>query len=198
MWVGLLVGSTGALVYNALAWVLEFKMRIDDPLGAAPLHLGSGAWGMIMVSFFANPTYLDDESQAGIFYGGNEMHLAWHLAGVAVDFTWTMGTCSLMFWTMNYFGIFRVSEEAERMVMDAHHHSGASYIRGSVVSSTKSSMLYADKIVAKDEEKKDDNVDDDANADDNGDRDHGDQNQDSNKNKNETRTRVVSREGMRR
>lgn len=140
-WVGLIVGSTGALVYYAMAWVMEFKWRIDDPLGAAPLHLGAGAWGMILVAFFANPAYLDDVSQAGIFYGGDGMQLAWQLAAIAANFSWSMATCSLMFWTMNYFGIFRVSEEVERMGMDMHHHGGAAYTRGSVVPSTKSQMI---------------------------------------------------------
>ena len=140
-WVGILVGSTGALVYYGMAWVMEFIWRIDDPLGAAPLHLGSGAWGMIIVAFCANPAYIDDVSQAGIFYGGNGKQLGWQIAGILAYFSWTMATCTLMFWVMNYFEIFRVSEEVERMGMDLHHHGGAAYVRGSVVPSTKSHLL---------------------------------------------------------
>ena len=136
-WVGILAGSTGALVYYGMAWVMEFRWRIDDPLGAAPLHLGPGAWGMIMVAFCANPAYLEDVRQAGIFYGGDGTQLAWQLAAVAADFVWSMSTCSLMFWTMNYFEIFRVSEEAERMGMDLHHHGGAAYQRGSIAPFTE-------------------------------------------------------------
>jgi ammonia channel protein AmtB len=131
-WVGLVVGSTGSLVYYALAWFMEFKLRIDDPLGAAPLHLGCGAWGMIMAGFFANSAYVVDPKHAGIFYGGDGTQLGWQILGVVTDFSWTMATCSLMFWTMNYFGIFRVSKEAELMGMDVHHHGGTAYPRGSV------------------------------------------------------------------
>ena len=112
-WVGLLVGSMDALVYYTMAWIVEFKLRIDDPLGATHLHLGAGAWGMIMVAFCADLAYLDDKSQPGLFYGGNVMQLIWQLAGVAADFTWTTGTCSLMFWTMNYFEIFRDQKPRE-------------------------------------------------------------------------------------
>merc|ERR1739844_244391 len=69
--------------------------------------------------------------------------LVWQLAGVAADFVWSMATCSLMFWTMNYFGIFRVSEQAERMGMDLHHHGGTAYKRESAVtSSATNSKLF--------------------------------------------------------
>ena len=137
-WVGILAGSTGALVYYGMAWVMEFMWRIDDPLGAAPLHLGAGAWGMILVAFCANPAYIDDVSQRGIFYGGDGTQLGWQLAAICAYTSWTMATCSLMFWTLNYLGWFRVSEEVERMGMDLHHHGGAAYVRGSVVPSVKS------------------------------------------------------------
>ncbi|OEU21042.1 hypothetical protein FRACYDRAFT_234670 [Fragilariopsis cylindrus CCMP1102] len=105
------------LVYYPLAWVMEFKLRIDDPLGAAPLHLGCGTW--------------DDPEHAGIFYRGDSKQLGWQILGVLADFSWKMAACSLMFWTMNYFGIFRVSKEAELMGMDVHHHGGTTYPLGS-------------------------------------------------------------------
>ena len=117
-WAGIPVGATGALAYYSMAWLLD-RLRIDDPVGAAPVHLGAGAWGMLCVAFFVNPAYLDGATSdnTGIFFGGNGILLAWQLAAISLDFAWPMATCSLMFWTLNKFGWLRVSEEAELMGM---------------------------------------------------------------------------------
>jgi len=117
-WAGLPIGATGALSYYGMAWLLD-RLRIDDPVGASPVHLGAGAWGMLCVAFFVNPAYLDGSTSdnTGIFFGGNGKLLAWQLAAISLDFAWPMATCSLMFWTLNKFGLFRVSEEAELMGM---------------------------------------------------------------------------------
>ena len=85
-----------------------------------------------MAGFFANSAYIDDPEHAGIFYGGDIKQLGWKIFGVVADFSWTMAACSLMFWTMNYFGIFRVSKEAELMGMDVHHHGRTTYSWGNV------------------------------------------------------------------
>jgi hypothetical protein len=127
-----IIDKFNSLVYYPLAWVMEFKLRIDDPLGAAPLHLGCRTWGMIIAGFFANSTYIDDPEQAGIFYRGDSKQLGWHILGVVALFSRTMAACPLMFWTMHYFGIFRVSKEAELMGMDVHHHGRTTYPWGSV------------------------------------------------------------------
>ena len=128
-WAGIPIGITGSLSYYASAWVLE-RLRIDDPLGAAPVHLGAGAWGMLLVAFFANGEFMENATSdhVGIFFGGNGKLLGWQLAAIALDYAWTMATCSIMFGVLKYFGIFRVSEAAERMGMDYHHHGGAAYI----------------------------------------------------------------------
>lgn len=133
-WAGIPVGITGALSYYGFALLLE-KFRIDDPIGAAPVHLAAGGWGLICAAFFTNGAYLEGATpeQIGIFFGGNGVLLGWQLAALVLDFAWPFATCSLMFWTMNRYGILRVSEEAEKMGMDQHHHGGSAYRWDSVV-----------------------------------------------------------------
>lgn len=101
-------------------------------------------------------------------------------------------SCSLMFWAMTYFGIFRVSEEAERRGLDVHRHGVAAYKRGSVVPSKKSNLLHADIETAKDEERMNPDIDasvgDVAN--------HGEQSQKPYKSK--TRTIIEHEEDLRR
>jgi len=146
-WAGLPIGGTGALAYYAMAWLLD-RLRIDDPVGASPVHLGAGAWGMLMVAFFVNGEYLDDATpdNTGIFFGGSGMLLAWQLAAILLDFAWPMATCSLMFWTLNKFGLFRVSEEAELMGMDFHHHGGSAYVTDSVRNLNKDNNDDGDQV----------------------------------------------------
>ena len=46
----LAIGAVGAMVMMAAARVLE-RLRLDDAVGAIPVHLAAGAWGTIAVAF---------------------------------------------------------------------------------------------------------------------------------------------------
>lgn len=48
-WAAIIAGLTGGLIFDGVCWVF-LKLRIDDPLGAAPMHGFCGMWGCIMVS----------------------------------------------------------------------------------------------------------------------------------------------------
>jgi Amt family ammonium transporter len=126
-WIAVVIGILGAGGFYLQAWLFENKFHIDDPLNASALHMGSGIVGMIAVGFFANPSYLADPSQAGIFYGGNGKQLGYQTYGVVVYFAWSFGVSGIMFWGLNRLGWFRVSEEVELMGMDIHHHYGEAY-----------------------------------------------------------------------
>lgn len=56
----ILIGAIGSLWIIAVEQLLD-TLRIDDPVGAIPVHLGCGIWGTIAVGLFANrlPLYLD-------------------------------------------------------------------------------------------------------------------------------------------
>ena len=94
----------------------------------------------------------------GIFYGGNGKQLGWQLIGFVTYFSWAFGTCSIMFFTLNRLGWFRVSEEVERMGMDIHHHGGSAYRFGSMFEDQTMS-LAAQKVKCEMEETS--NLDDD-------------------------------------
>jgi Amt family ammonium transporter len=47
------IGGAGALVMMAATRLLE-RLRLDDAVGAVPVHLAAGAWGTIAVGF-SNP-----------------------------------------------------------------------------------------------------------------------------------------------
>jgi ammonia channel protein AmtB len=131
-WAAILVGIGGAFSFFFQNWLFEYILHIDDPLGAAALHMGAGTFGLLMVGFFADSQFTTDD-HVGIFYGGNGKQLGWQLAAFCVYFFWSFGTCSLIFYPLKRFGMLRVSEEVERMGMDTHHHGGAAYRRSSAL-----------------------------------------------------------------
>lgn len=51
--VAILIGAVGSLGIIAFEWLLK-KLRIDDPVGAIPVHLGCGIWGTLAAGFFAD------------------------------------------------------------------------------------------------------------------------------------------------
>jgi len=127
-WIAVCIGVLGAIGFYIQAWLSENYLRIDDPLNAAALHMGSGIVGMISVGFFANPDYVDnDPDRSGVFYGGNGKQLGYQVYGTVVYFAWAFGVSSMMFWTLNRLGWLRVSEEVELTGMDLHHHGRKAY-----------------------------------------------------------------------
>ena len=63
----------GGVVYLSFS-KLWIRLQIDDPLDAAPLHMGSGMWGVLSVGLFARRHFIEEtygrETDAwGLFYG---------------------------------------------------------------------------------------------------------------------------------
>ncbi|KAL7572408.1 hypothetical protein ACA910_006588 [Epithemia clementina (nom. ined.)] len=127
-WSAIIVGILGALGFYVQVWVFETKLRIDDPLNASPLHMGSGIMGMLAVGFLANDKYVASADEAGLFFGGNGKQLGYQVYGTIVYFAWAFGTSALLFYGLKLKGWLRVSEEAELMGMDQHEHAGFAYI----------------------------------------------------------------------
>jgi Amt family ammonium transporter len=49
----MLIGGVGALLMMAASWLLE-RLRLDDAVGAVPVHLAAGVWGTLAVAL-SNP-----------------------------------------------------------------------------------------------------------------------------------------------
>ncbi len=60
--VAMFIGAVSGLCVILLEALLEFY-RIDDPVGAIPVHLGCGIWGTLAVGLFVNrlPPYIEQE-----------------------------------------------------------------------------------------------------------------------------------------
>ena len=70
--------AAGAIVIGAVAgllvcfgvWLLDYKLHIDDPVGAVAVHMMNGIWGTIAVGLFATKSAPGNDSVVGLFYGG--------------------------------------------------------------------------------------------------------------------------------
>jgi Amt family ammonium transporter len=61
-WAALAIGTIAGVIHNvALEGLL--KLRLDDPVGAIPVHLGCGIWGTLAVGVFGDATAFGDNSR---------------------------------------------------------------------------------------------------------------------------------------
>src|SRR5258706_12077765 len=89
----IMLGAVAGVVVVLGVELLEY-LRIDDPIGAVPVHGMCGIWGTISLGLFASgqfgvtgPIAADNSAPLkGLFYGGGPPHLSaphlgrgWHL-----------------------------------------------------------------------------------------------------------------------
>ena len=128
----------GAIVIGAVAgvlvvfgvWLLDYKLRVDDPVGAVAVHCLNGIWGTIAVGLFATTSAPGNDSIVGLFYGGGFHQLGLQLLGFASVATWTAITITIAFLIIKACVGLRVTEEEEIVGLDAKEHGLASAYSG--------------------------------------------------------------------
>ncbi|GKB96448.1 ammonium transporter 1 member 1 [Tanacetum coccineum] len=113
---------------------LAVKFKYDDPLEAAQLHGGCGAWGIIFTALFAKEKYVNEVYPGkpgrpyGLFMGGGGKLLAAHLIQIAVIFAFVSATMGPLFWGLHKLKLLRISPEDETAGMDMTRHGGFAYV----------------------------------------------------------------------
>jgi methyl-accepting chemotaxis protein len=112
-----LIGAIGAVVMLVMESLLE-KWRIDDVVGAVPVHGAAGVWGTIAVGVFGQSedlnTGLDWGSQIGV-----------QMFGALVCFVWAFGAAFLVLRLISPHVRLRVTPEDEHIGLNVSEH-GAS------------------------------------------------------------------------
>ena len=136
--------ATGAIVIGAVSgllvcfgvWLLDYKLRIDDPVGAVAVHMMNGIWGTIAVGLFATPAApgfarglgdgvtfgANQIAGAGLFYGGGFKLLGIQLLGFAAIAAFTAVTITATFLIIKAIFGLRATEEEEILGMDLTEH----------------------------------------------------------------------------
>jgi ammonium transporter, Amt family len=129
----MLGGVAGVLVVIGVE-VLEW-LRIDDPIGAVPVHGFCGIWGTISLGLFASgefgatgPLAADNSAPLkGLFYGGGTTVLFAQVIGSAIITVATFGVALIVMYAVNAVKRLRVSAEGETHGLDLHEHGISAY-----------------------------------------------------------------------
>jgi ammonium transporter, Amt family len=143
------VSPTGACALGAVAGVLVVLgidlleyLRIDDPIGAWPVHALNGMWGTLSLGLFACGQYCAGGSSpngipvtdgtpgwalTGLFYGGGFKVLEAQAIGVFCIHGATFAVALIMFGVLNSFKRLRITKEGELEGLDLHEHGASAY-----------------------------------------------------------------------
>ncbi len=136
------LSPTGAILLGGIAGVivclgvelLEW-LRIDDPIGAVPVHGFCGIWGTLSLGLFAcgkygstGPVSPDNSAPlAGLFYHGGFTLLKAQMIGSGIITLSTFSVAMVLMYVVNLTGTLRVSEEGELYGIDLHEHGIPAY-----------------------------------------------------------------------
>jgi Amt family ammonium transporter len=128
------IGIGGALVMVWAIDALEY-FRVDDPIGAVPVHMAAGVWGTLSLGFFATgefglptPTGADTSSViTGLFYGGGLSQLGIQVTGSLVTLAATLVIGLGLMYAVKATGTLRISKEGELQGIDIHEHGASAY-----------------------------------------------------------------------
>ncbi|MCD7035553.1 ammonium transporter [Metabacillus sp. GX 13764] len=107
------IGAVSGLLMIYATNFLE-KKKIDDPVGAFPVHAVSGSWGTVAVGLFSG--------DGGLFQGGG-----WHLlmiqaAGLIALSAWGFAASWMFLKAIRLIVPLRASEEEEEVGLDISYH----------------------------------------------------------------------------
>jgi ammonium transporter, Amt family len=143
------VSGFGACILGAVAGVLVILamelleyLRIDDPVGAWPVHGVCGIWGTLSLGLFASGEYSaagsspfgvpsivanSPDALTGLFYGGGTKVLMAQCVGSLIVCTATFTAAMIMFKVLDMVNILRLSKEGELQGMEIDQHGISAY-----------------------------------------------------------------------
>lgn len=151
----IVIGAVAGLLVVFGVWFLDYRLHIDDPVGAVAVHCMNGIWGTVAVGLFATDTapafargYGDGVAYGanqicgtGLFYGGGFKLLGMQLAGMFSVIIWTVATITVTFLVIRAVFGLRVSEEEEIIGLDATEHGLPSAYAGFSMMDISNSMI---------------------------------------------------------
>ncbi|KAJ8432026.1 hypothetical protein Cgig2_026729 [Carnegiea gigantea] len=130
-WAAIVCGFVASWVLIGLNKLAE-KVHYDDPLEAAQLHAGCGAWGLIFTGLFATKHFVEEvygsDRPYGLFMGGGGKLLAAQLIQILVVFGWVTFTMGSLFLGLQKIQLLRISSNDEMAGMDLTRHGGFAYL----------------------------------------------------------------------
>ena len=135
----LVIGAVAGLLVVFGVWLLDYKLHVDDPVGAVAVHMMNGIWGTVAVGLFATSSAPGSEID-GLFYGGGFHQLGLQLLGFVSVAAWAAVCITITFVVIKATVGLRVTEEEEIIGLDATEHGLASAYSGFSIMDVSNTM----------------------------------------------------------
>ena len=128
----LIIGLVAGVLVVEVAFFVERKLKIDDPVGAVAVHGANGIWGCLALGLFADGTYGDGLNGikggvTGLFYGDAGQFAA-EFIGVSVNIIF-VGICGwLVYKLLDKVVGNRVAPEVELFGLDVPEMGAEGYM----------------------------------------------------------------------
>ena len=136
----IIIGFVSGLLVVFGVWLLDYKLHVDDPVGAVAVHMMNGIWGTIAVGLFATTSAPGNDTVKGLFYGGGFKQLGIQLLGFVTVAAWTAVTITIAFVIIKKTIGLRVTEEEEIVGLDSMEHGLASAYSGFSIMDVSNTM----------------------------------------------------------
>ncbi|GAB2214792.1 hypothetical protein Droror1_Dr00019155 [Drosera rotundifolia] len=134
-WAAIICGLVSAWVLIGLN-ILALRLKFDDPLEAAQLHGGCGAWGLIFTGLFANEEFIVqvyDSGESGVsrpyglLLGGGWTLLGSQVVEILSIVVWVSLTMGPLFYALGWLKLLRTPVDDEIAGLDISSHGGYAY-----------------------------------------------------------------------
>ncbi|MBM2824746.1 MAG: ammonium transporter [Dehalococcoidales bacterium] len=122
-WAAVVIGATAVPVMMFTSYVVEKVWKVDDAVGAVPVHFGGGLWGLLTVGIFSDGTYLGVKG----LIAGEAGQLLLQLVDIAALIAWVGITMFLTFWLIKKTTGLRASRKEELAGLDVPEHGIEAY-----------------------------------------------------------------------
>lgn len=129
-WAAIVIGAIGGILV-VLGVALLDRLRIDDPVGAFPVHGINGIWGTLAIGLFGRAGLGKaagyDKMLDGLFYGGGFSQLGIQALGSLATVAFIVVSMGLVFKLIDGTIGLRVSRDEELKGLDIGEHGIESY-----------------------------------------------------------------------
>jgi Amt family ammonium transporter len=122
-WAAVVIGGLSVPVLMLTSYLVEHVFKVDDAVGAVPVHFGGGLFGLLAVGIFADGTY---GGVSGLITG-NVGQLLLQLVDIGALIAWVAPTMLLTFWIIKKTIGLRASRKEELGGLDIPEHGTEAY-----------------------------------------------------------------------
>ncbi|MBI4286797.1 MAG: ammonium transporter [Chloroflexi bacterium] len=122
-WAAVVIGGISVPFMFATAHIVERVLKVDDAVGAVPVHLGGGLWGLLAVGIFADGAYLGVKG----LIAGETGQILLQLVNIGALVAWVGITMSITFLVIKKTIGLRASAKEELQGLDVPEHGMEAY-----------------------------------------------------------------------